>query len=149
MAVTTTDKLDRKSAKPYGSIWRCSYWYPSNVVVGNDVSEYLMRGYYDGDDIVFESLPAKDKSYMFVRLTVDGRIATGNWYENTSPTGEFKGAIYSGAGQLLVNPMSGAMEGQWAGAGYDHKLKQMRIYSGRWEIFPATEQEIEEGKRGV
>ena len=120
---------------PYAGRWRCSYWYPSNVVVGNDVSEYEMRAYPDGKDMVLESVPNDEHSYMFVRLTIDDKVATGTWQENTSPNGEFKGAIYSGAGQLIVNPVTRSMEGRWAGAGYDRKLKQMRVYSGRWEIF--------------
>lgn len=121
---------------PLDASWRCSYWFPSNKFVGEEESRYRMQAKADGDDTVFESLPNDEKSYMFVRLHIEDGIATGTWHETTSPTGEFKGAQYSGAGQLVVDAETGGMEGQWAGAGYDHKLKEMRVYSGRWEIVP-------------
>lgn len=123
----------------FSGLWQCTYWYPSNAHEGDDPSEYRMRAYQTGDTIVFESLPNQEESYMLVRLHIDDDIATGNWHETTSPTGAFKGAIYSGAGQLMVDPRTHRMEGQWAGAGYDHELKKMRIYSGAWEIVPVQE----------
>lgn len=124
---------------PLDVIWNCTYWYPSNEHVGDDPSTYRMKVALSGHDIVFESLPNEEKSYMFVRLHLDDDVATGTWYETTSPTGAFKGARYSGAGQLVVHSDTGGMEGKWAGAGYDHKLKEMRIYSGQWEILPTKE----------
>lgn len=117
--------------------WHCAYWYPSNTYVGDDVSEYDMTAHYDGKVLVLESIPNAEGSHMLVRLNIgDDNIATGNWHETTSPNGEFGGAIYSGAGQLTVNPQTFYMEGKWAGAGYDHKIGKMRIYSGNWEITP-------------
>jgi len=116
--------------------WKCVYWFPSNKFVGDEPSEYTMKAYREGDAVVFESLPNEEKSYMLVRLTIQDDVATGNWFETTSPTGEFKGAQYSGAGQLVLDPKTLHMEGKWAGAGYDRKLKTMRVYSGNWEITP-------------
>jgi hypothetical protein len=121
------------------SLWRCTYWYPSNTHDGDDPSEYRMKSYQTADTIVLESLPNEEQSYMLVRLHLEDGIATGNWHETTSPTGEFKGTIYSGAGQLIVSSETGAMEGQWAGAGFDHEEQKMKIYSGRWEIVPIKE----------
>ena len=120
----------------FRGLWRCSYWYPSNTHVGDDLSEYQMEVHRDGDTLVFESVPSKEGSYMLVRLTVQGNIATGTWHETTAPEGEFKGANYGGSGQLIVNPDTNYMEGKWAGAGFDHKLQRMRIYSGNWEMAP-------------
>jgi hypothetical protein len=95
-----------------------------------------MQVHRDGNDLVFESVPNDEGSYMFVRLRLQDDIASGTWHETTSPTGDFKGALYSGSGQLIVNPDTNYMEGKWAGAGFDHKLQRMRIYSGNWEIAP-------------
>ncbi len=130
---------ENKANNGFPEFWHSTYWYPSNKLAGDEPSEYDMECVQDGDTLVFESLPNKEQSYMLIRIKVVGEIATGNWYETTSPTGEFKGAIYSGAGQLMVNPETKYMEGKWAGAGYDHKLKAMRIYTGNWEIVPKTE----------
>lgn len=118
----------------YAGLWRCSYWFPSNTFVGDEESAYEMKSYQDGDTLVFESTPNEEGSYMLVRLIVQDGVAVGNWHETTSPTGEFKGAIYSGSGQLTINPDTQYMEGKWAGAGFDKKLNKMRIYSGNWEI---------------
>jgi len=120
-------------------LWRCTYWFPSNKRVGEDASEYQMRAYQDGDTLILESTPNEEGSYMLVRLTIVDDVATGTWHETTSPGGEFKGALYNGSGQLVINPETYAMEGKWAGAGYDHKLKTMRVYAGNWEIDPITE----------
>jgi uncharacterized protein (DUF2147 family) len=76
---------------------------------------------------------------MLARLHVQDNVATGNWYESASLTGEYKGAQYSGAGQLVVDLETYQMEGMWAGAGYDHELKKMRVYTGKWEIVPINE----------
>lgn len=117
--------------------WHCTYWFPSNKILGDEPSEYTMRGYREGKTFVLESEPDASGAYMFVRLHIGtDNIVTGNWYETTSPTGDFKSANYSGAGQLILNSESFYMEGKWAGAGYDHKLKRMRIYTGNWEIKP-------------
>lgn len=123
----------------FSGLWHFVYWYPSNKHSGDDQSEYTMQAYRHADNLILESLPNEEKSYMLVRLKIAGDIATGNWHETTSPTGEFKGALYSGAGQLIIDPQTSRMEGQWAGAGYDHDRKQTKIYSGKWEITPIQE----------
>jgi hypothetical protein len=134
-----TATSNNTAARTFTGLWQCTYWYPNNAGTGDDPSEYRMRSYQTGDTVVLESLPNEEKSYMLVRLHIDNDIATGNWHESTSPTGEFKGAIYSGAGQLMVDPATHRMEGQWAVAGYDHDEQKMRIYSGAWEIIPIEE----------
>jgi len=116
--------------------WHSVYWFPSNKFVGEEPSEYDLKSYWDGDMLVLESVPNEGHSYMLIRLKIEDDVAIGNWYETTSPAGEFKSAQYSGSGQLIVNPETYSMEGKWAGAGYDHKLKQMRVYTGNWEITP-------------
>ena len=116
--------------------WHSVHWFPSNKIVGDEPSEYDVKSYWDGDTLVLESLPAEDHAYMLIRLKIENDIAIGNWHETTSPTGEFQGAQYSGSGQLIVDPETYNMEGKWVGAGYDRKLKQMRVYAGNWEITP-------------
>jgi hypothetical protein len=106
------------------------------MFVGDEPSEYDMKSYWLGDMLLLESLPNAEDSYMLIRLNIEDSIATGSWHETTSPTGEFKGAQYSGSGQLIVNPETLAMEGKWAGAGFDRKLQRMRVYTGNWEIAP-------------
>jgi len=106
------------------------------MFVGDEPSEYDMKSYWLGDTLILESLPNAKDSYMLIRLQIEDDIATGNWHETTSPTGEFKGAQYSGSGQLIMNPETFTMEGKWVGAGFDRKLQRLRIYTGNWEITP-------------
>ena len=111
--------------------WRCQYWYPSNTKPGTEeISGYtgtLLRR--SGDHYVYESEPNEEGSYIFVRMTIDGDLATGTWYENTSPNGEFAGSTYSGAFQALVDKSNSKIEGKWAGIGQEGGKRQ--IYTGR------------------
>jgi len=50
-------------------------------------------------------------------LSVDGTTVTGTWNEITSADGYYRGARYSGAIQLLVEPSGHRMAGQWVGYG--------------------------------
>lgn len=131
-----------EAVRDYSGLWHCVYWFPSNKFVGDEPSEYDMKGRWDGDTLVLESVPNDIDAYMLVRLTIDENtgVAIGNWHETTSPTGEFKGAQYSGAGQLVIDPKTLTMEGKWAGAGYNRKLGKMRVYTGNWEIKPLEEE---------
>jgi len=115
-------------------IWLCTHWYPSNEQIADDSDTHRMKCHVAGNTLVFESLPQDNGGYMLVRLVINDNIASGSWNETASLTGPYKGAQYSGSGQLIVNPETGNMEGKWAGAGFDHKLKEMRVYSGNWEI---------------
>lgn len=116
--------------------WKCTHWYPSNKHVADDFDEHEVKGRWDGDTLVLESLPDDTKSYILVRLTFADDVATGSWHETTTKDGDYKGAQYNGYGQLTVDPQTFFMEGKWAGAGYDRKLKRTRIYTGNWEIEP-------------
>ena len=73
---------------------------------------------------------------MFVRMVVDNDLVTGNWHETTAPDGEFKGSIYTGTFQLLVETDGSRMDGLWVGNGQEDGKKH--IYSGRWEFVRAN-----------
>jgi hypothetical protein len=117
--------------------WRCRYWYPSNVHDGEDVSEYQLTASQKGNRVTMTSLPTEDGSYMTVKLTIEGGLATGAWQEPTAPLGEFKGIIYSGAMQLIVSDDERRMDGKWVGIGRE-KLEDdtydPQIYCGKWEL---------------
>jgi hypothetical protein len=122
------------ATEDFSGTWQFCYWYPSNNHDGDDPSEYRMQAHQKGKELTLESLPNDIDAYMLVRLKIDGDLATGTWHETTSPTGEFKGMEYSGAGQLLVSEGGHHMEGQWAGVGVDHDAGKPKIYTGRWEL---------------
>lgn len=119
----------------FEGIWYCGYWYPSNQHEGEDLSEYYARAYQKGNTLTIESLPTEKGDYILLRLVVDGDLATGVWEESTAPEGEFAGAIYSGAVQMLISKNNKRMEGKWVGVGQDDGKRG--IYSGRWEMHRA------------
>jgi hypothetical protein len=121
-------------ANDFSGAWQSIHWYPTKNDDAEESSTYHMVAHQTGHDIVFQSLPMDDGSYMLIRLSVDGDVATGTWYENTSPKGDFAEVMYSGAGQLIISKDKRSMEGLWAGAGMDHKSGQPRVYTGRWEL---------------
>ncbi len=119
----------------YAGIWRSTYWFPSNDHDGEDASEYYVEAHQRGNKLVLESLPQKGDAYMVMYLTVDDDLATGVWEETTAPEGPFKGAMYSGAMQLLITEDGNSMHGQWVGVGEEDGKRQ--IYNGRWELVRA------------
>jgi|GEM_PF-1750770 len=121
--------------------WNVTHWYPNKDDSAEESVMHEMKGYWDDGTLVLESLPLEDGSYLFVRLHIQDGIATGNWYESAAMTGDFEGAQYSGAGQLMVDKDTFHMEGKWAGAGLDRKENKMKIYTGRWEIAPLGDNE--------
>lgn len=113
--------------------WICRYWYPSNEKPGTEeFTEYNGEFIMKDNQLVFESRPNAENSYMFIRMTADGDLVTGNWHENTSPTGEFAGAIYSGVFQALIDETGKTIEGKWTGIGQENGKRQ--IYTGRWQF---------------
>ena len=118
----------------FSGAWKSVHWYPTKNDDAEESSVYQMVAHQTGHDIVFQTQPTDDGSYMLIRLSVDGDVATGTWYENTSPGGDFAETMYSGAGQLIISKDKRSMKGLWAGAGMDHKTNQPRVYTGRWEL---------------
>jgi hypothetical protein len=121
----------------FSGIWRNTYWFPSNTHEGEDTSEYIVNVHQHGDKLTVVSLPNAIEAHMTVNLTVDGKLATGTWIENTSPDGEFEAMTYSGALQLLVGDDGKHMDGQWVGVGREKLADgsyEPRIYNGRWQL---------------
>lgn len=114
--------------------WKSIYWYPSNNHEGEDTSQYVVTVHQQGNSLVLESQPNEIGAYILIRLTIDDNLATGNWHETTSPKGEFKGMIYSGAVQLIISKDGKKMTGKWVGIGRDHEKQAADIYSGNWEL---------------
>lgn len=120
-------------------IWRCRYWFPSNVHPGEDVSEYHVRIEHTGDGFALHSLPNEEGSYMQIHFIVESNLATGTWLEDTAPNGEFKGMVYSGVFQLIIDEDMKRMIGSWVGIGRGDQTP--KIYDGRWEIDYLAENE--------
>jgi hypothetical protein len=119
----------------FSGIWHSTYWFPSNNHDGEDTSEYDLEVFQRGNKLNAESLPSAIGDHMTLNLTLDSRLATGSWLENTSDTGEFAGMVYTGALQLIVSEDGNTLEGKWVGVGRERQedgAYEPQIYSGRW-----------------
>ena len=107
----------------FSGVWRSSYTFTSESDDSEFIDEYNVRIQKVGSQLVIQSLPNQEGSYILLRLTLDGRILTGTWYEQTSPTGHYKGVTYYGSLQMLMDEDGNAMRGKWIGVDQNMKMQ--------------------------
>ncbi|MGX1779544.1 helix-turn-helix domain-containing protein, partial [Nocardia brasiliensis] len=127
--ITTTATRARPNPGNFSGIWLSHYQYYSS-----GRQETLSTGHYvvilqHGDHLTVRSLSGSAPSTVAMELDLDGGVATGTWTEDTDPNGYYRGARYSGAIQLLVEPTGHRLVGKWIGYG-----KNFDINSGPWEF---------------
>lgn len=79
------------------------------------------------DGFVAQSLPNKEGSEVRLYFSAKKSIVTGTWTEKTSDESHYKGAVYRGTLQMLIDPMGRSMTGKWIGFSRDFKVN-----SGDW-----------------
>ena len=65
-------------------------------------------------------------------LVADGLLVTGNWTERTATDGYYRGAVYHGVVQFVLDPTGRTMTGRWLGPD-----RHFEIDSGRWVLHRA------------
>jgi hypothetical protein len=110
-------------------VWRSEYSYHSSGRGEQLTGIHYVTLRRQGPSLAVTGLAHSSGSQLGMTLTVDGMVATGSWEERTSPTGYYKGAVYRGALQLLIDPSGGQMTGRWLGFG-----KRFQINSGDWTL---------------
>ncbi|GIH21265.1 hypothetical protein [Rugosimonospora africana] len=118
-----------QSGSGLSGVWHSRYLYYSNGRLGEFEGQHYLVLRQRGNQVVGESLPHSTGSHLDLELSLDASIATGTWTERTSPTGYYRGAVYHGTIQLVVNPMGRAMSGKWLGFGTNFKVN-----TGEWEL---------------
>lgn len=74
--------------------------------------------------------PAAPASTLRMDLEMDKNgVLTGRWRERTRLKGPYKGTIYYGCVQFILDPTSNRMEGQWVGFDRSH-----RVNAGVWRL---------------
>ncbi|MFG3252899.1 DNA-binding protein [Streptomyces sp. NPDC048172] len=109
-------------------VWRSQYSYISTRRGEISRHHYVVVREI-GNRLHCESLPGSNDSPIFLDLTRDGPALTGTWTERTAAEGYYKGAVYHGAVQLLVDPTGRRAEGKWVG--FD---KSSTVDSGPWTL---------------
>jgi len=112
----------------FSGIWRSAHTFYSQSRKAEIESEHYVTLQLKGNKLVVQSL-AGSKSYLLIRLSLDDLVATGSWETHTDKDGYYKGAVYYGAIQLIIDPGKQKMEGKWVGYGAD-----MHVRDGHWEI---------------
>lgn len=111
----------------FTGIWRSDYTYHSSDRDELLLAQNYVRIFPKGNEIIIESIPELNDSYLLARFTVDGNIATGSWQKVSNPEGAYKGALYYGAAQLIIADDQKSFKGKWVGFG-----KNMEVKSGPW-----------------
>jgi transcriptional regulator with XRE-family HTH domain len=118
-------------AESYGSlsgIWLSDYEYRSS---GRDETfhgrHYVML-LQRGARIMVRSLPASE-SRLSMDLNANGQVVTGTWTEQTKADGYYRGAVYTGALQLLQDEDGRRLTGAWVGFG-----KENDVNTGTWAL---------------
>lgn len=116
----------------YTGIWLSRYRYFSS---GRDTEltglHYVMLLHH-GNRMTVNSLPdasSNPRSPLSMDLKVEHHVVTGTWREQTAQDGYYRGAVYHGAIQMLVEPTGRRMDGRWVGFG-----KDFEVNSGPWEL---------------
>jgi hypothetical protein len=113
----------------YEGIWNSEYTYFNLYRNVDMVSQHYVRMHREGKLLLVEGIKGANKSYLVLRLTLDGDLATGSWQEVTDPEGDFKGVVYNGVAQFIVTKDHQILEGKWLAAGQAHKIN-----NGTWTI---------------
>ncbi len=114
-------------------VWHSRYVYYSSGRQGELVGQHYVVLNQQENHISGQSLPNSLNSLLTLDLSVADSAATGTWIERTSPTGYYKGAVYRGSIQLLIDPTGTKMTGRWLG--FD---KESNINTGDWELTRAA-----------
>lgn len=113
----------------FSGVWRSTYRVKSSSTNKVVETEHYMVMYQIDKQLVIESMPNTEGSYMMARFSLDGSIATGTYYSQNAPKSAAKGAIYYGAAQLVLDTDGKALRGKGVGFGKDMKVKM-----SDWEL---------------
>jgi hypothetical protein len=138
------DAQDISTDNQLTGVWRSDYTYNNSDRGADFQSQHYVRMYPKGGELVIESVPNANESYLVARFWLDGDVATGSWQEITSLKGDYEGTIYHGAAQLIVDKDRKHLKGKWVGFG-----KKMEVKTGPWEFtyLGKDESALPEGKR--
>lgn len=112
----------------FSGLWHSAYTYVNKSEPKGGVSEHDVKLYKTGNQLVMQSVPNEEGSYLVIRVTQDDNILTGTWQEQSSPTGTYKGQTYYGAVQFLVEK-----DGHIRGKSVLFN-QEMEIITSDWEL---------------
>jgi hypothetical protein len=112
----------------FSGVWRSTHYKVGEKNTA-PMTDYYVTMQLIGDQLIVESIPSANGSYMMARFTLDDRIATGSYQSQNSPHTQVKGALYYGAAQLVLDPDGKALRGKGVGIG-----KNFKVQTTIWEL---------------
>jgi hypothetical protein len=109
-------------------VWESRYSYHSTGRNAEFTHEHQIGPRAEHGRLVGRSLPSGIGT-IELELAVDGMLVTGSWTEHTSPSGYYRGAVYHGILQLVLDPTGRSMSGQWLGPD-----KHFTVNAGPWTL---------------
>ena len=119
-------------AESYGSlsgIWLSDYEYRSSGRGETFHGRHYVMLLQRGGRLMVRSLPVS-KSRLSMDLSLNGKVATGTWAEQTQADGYYRGAVYTGAIQSLEGGDGRHLTGAWVGFG----TKPEGVDTGTWSL---------------
>jgi hypothetical protein len=113
----------------FSGVWLSTYAFTSGLTGDVLETEHYVTMQRIGNQLVVQSIPNTNGSYMMARFTLDGPVATGSYQSQNSPLSSAKGAIYYGAAQLVMNKNGKLLKGMAVGFG-----KDMEVKPSDWQI---------------
>ncbi len=110
-----------KAYGPLSGIWLSDYSYGSSGRSGTFTSRHYTMVLQHEGRLAVRSLPAA-KSQLSMDLSLNGRVATGTWTEQTQADGYYGGSTYYGGLQLIEDEDGGLLAGRWVGYGKDGEV---------------------------
>lgn len=118
------------SSGPLTGIWLSRYEYVSSSREDQTfTSQHYVVMLHRGSRLQVRSLPETAPGRVLMELTVNGQVVTGTWSEETNPDGYYRGSVYHGAIQMLLDPTEHRMTGKWVGFGRNFDLN-----TGPWSL---------------
>lgn len=130
--------MAKSGSYDFSGVWRSTH-YKAGAPSAPKTDHYMTLRLI-GSQLVAESIPSANGSYLFARFTVEGNVATGTYQSENSPNTRTKGAVYYGAAQLILGKDGKEFHGM--GVGFD---KDMVVVPTVWELVHVGQSVPEKG----
>lgn len=113
---------------PLTGIWISDYGYYSSSRDQHLTSKHHVLLLQRGARLMTRSLP-ESGSRVGMDMSVNGQVVTGTWTEETERGGYYKGGVYFGCIQMLLDVTGHRLKGRWLGFGRDFEIND-----GPWSL---------------
>jgi hypothetical protein len=112
-------------------VWLSTYSFVSSTNGELMVTDHYVEIHRVGSQIIVQSIPTSNGSYMMARFTLEGRVLTGSYYSQTDASATTKRSLYydQGAAQMIISEDGKTIAGM--GVGY---TRDMVVIPSEWRM---------------